>query len=172
MSNSGARLAVVRVQESWRPCGFGELLELAARLHERLPVIVGAGVLEQAAYRWKTQINENADSWAINETLPEMDHNSIVGFGLPDVSRLHVVFLRHASLHPRVLLRYEATGEALDKVGVAHELVEALGSGGLAQMLTAIYHGDLTSYYLGLLNGVHPSAVRPIDALKAKLSEQ
>lgn len=146
--------------------------QLAARLHERLPVIVGAGVLEQAAYRWKTQINENADSWAINETLPELDHNSIVGFGLPDVSRLHVVFLRHGSLHPRVLLRYDATAEALDKVGVAHETVEALGSSALAQMLTAIYHGDLTSYCLGLLNDVHPSAVRPIDDLKAKLSER
>ncbi len=146
--------------------------QLASRLYKQLPVIVGAGGLEQAAYRWKTQINENADSWAINETLPELDHNSMVGFGLPDVSRLHVVFLRHSALHPRVLLRYDATAEALDKVGVAHETVEALGSSGLAQMLTAIYYGDLTSYYLGLLNDVHPSAVAPIDDLKAKLSEQ
>ena len=146
--------------------------QFASRLYKQLPVIVGAGVLEPAAYRWKTQINENADSWAISEALPEMDHNSIVGFGLPDVSRLHVVFLRHASLHPRVLLRYDATAEALDKVGVGHETVEALGSSGLAQMLTAIYFGDLASYYLGLLNDVQPSAVRPIDDLKAKLSEQ
>ena len=143
------------------PSASNPAKQLASRLHERLPVIVGAGVLEQPAYRWKTQINENADSWAINETLPELDHNSIVGFGLPDVSRLHVVFLRHASFHPRVLLRYEATAEALDKADVAHETVQALGSSGLAQMLTAIYFGDLTSYYLGLLNGVQPSAVRP-----------
>lgn len=146
--------------------------QLASRLHGRLPVIVGAGVLEQAAYRWKTQINENADSWAINETLPELDHNSIVGFGLPDPSRLRVVFLRHSALHARLLLRYEATAQALDKAGVSHETVEALGTSALAQMLTAIYFGDLTSYYLGLLNDVQPSAVRPIDALKATLAKQ
>ncbi len=154
------------------PAANNPAKQLASRLYKQLPVIVGAGVLEPAAYRWKTQINENADSWAISEALPEMDHNSIVGFGLPDVSRLHVVFLRHSALHPRLFLRYDATAEALDKVGVAHETVEALGRSGLAQMLTAIYHGDLTSYYLGLLNDVQPSAVRPIDDLKAKLSEQ
>lgn len=146
--------------------------QLASRLHGRLPVVIGAGVLEPAAYRWKTQINENADSWATHETLPELDHNSIVGFGLPDVSRLHVVFVRHESLHPRLLLRYEATAEALDDAGVSHEMVEAAGSSELAQIMTGIYLGDFTSYYLGLLNGVNPSAVAPIDKLKAKLAEQ
>ena len=144
--------------------------QLASRLHGKLPVIIGAGVLEPAVYRWKTQINENADSWAIHEALPELDHNSIVGFGLPDVSRLHAVFVRHASLHPRLLLRYEATAEALDDAGVSHETVDASGVSDLAQTMTAVYLGDFTSYYLGLLNGVNPSAVAPIDRLKARLA--
>ncbi|MCI0856470.1 MAG: bifunctional phosphoglucose/phosphomannose isomerase [Chloroflexi bacterium] len=144
--------------------------QLAERLQWRLPVIVGADVLDVAAYRWKTQINENSKSWALHETLPELDHNSIVGFGKPDVSRLHVVFLRHAALHPRLLLRYEATGEALDDAGVSHETVEAQGTSALAQVMTAIYFGDLTSYYLALLNGVQPATVVPIDTLKAKLT--
>jgi hypothetical protein len=69
-------------------------------------------------------------------------------------------------------LRYTATADALDDAGVSHETVDALGSSPLAQVLTAVYFGDLTSYYLGILNGVQPSAVRPIDTLKAKLSEQ
>ena len=146
--------------------------QLAERLHGRLPVIVGAGVLDVAAYRWKTQINENSKSWALHETLPELDHNTIVGFGKPDVSRLHAVFLRHAALHPRLLLRYEATGEALDDAGVSHETVEAQGTSALAQVMTAIYFGDLTSYYLALLNGVQPATVEPIDTLKAKLAER
>ncbi|MCI0777424.1 MAG: bifunctional phosphoglucose/phosphomannose isomerase [Chloroflexi bacterium] len=146
--------------------------QLAERLQGRLPVIVGAGVLDGAAYRWKTQINENSKSWALHETLPELDHNSIVGFGKPDVSRLHVVFLRHAALHPRLLLRYEATGEAFDDAGVSHETVEAQGTSALAQVMTAIYFGDLTSYYLALLNGVQPATVEPIDTLKAKLTER
>jgi len=154
------------------PRGQNPAKQLAERLHGRLPVIVGAGVLDGAAYRWKTQINENSKSWALHETLPELDHNSIVGFGKPDASHLHVVFLRHAALHPRLLLRYEATGEALDDAGVSHETVEAQGTSALAQVMTAIYFGDLTSYYLALLNGVQPAIVEPIDNLKAKLAER
>ncbi len=154
------------------PRGQNPAKQLAERLHGRLPVIVGAGVLDGAAYRWKTQLNENSKSWALHETLPELDHNSIVGFGKPDVSRLHVVFLRHAALHPRLLLRYEATGEALDDAGVSHETIEAQGKSALAQVMTAIYFGDLTSYYLALLNGVQPATVEPIDTLKAKLTER
>ena len=146
--------------------------QLAARLHGRLPVVVGAGALTAAAHRWKTQLNENSKCWALYEELPELDHNAIVGFGLPEdvVARLHVVFLWHPSLHSRVLLRYEATAEALTEAGVSHERVEAPGSSPLAQVLTAIYLGDLVSYYLGLLNNVEPAPVTAIDRLKVRLA--
>ena len=40
-----------------------------------------------------------------------------------------------------------------------------------AQALTAIYFGDLVSYYLALLYGVDPSPVDPIGRLKARLAE-
>jgi glucose/mannose-6-phosphate isomerase len=145
--------------------------QLAGRLYGRLPVVVGAGVLIEAARRWKTQLNENSKCWAIWEELPELDHNTIVGFGLPAeaVRQLHVVFVAHPTLHSRVLRRYELTAEALSDAGVSNERVEALGETPLAQVLTAIYLGDFVSYYLGLLNGVEPSPVAPIAKLKAGL---
>jgi glucose/mannose-6-phosphate isomerase len=148
--------------------------QLAVRLHGRLAVVIGAGILEVAAYRWKTQMNENGKSWAVHEVLPELDHNSIAGFGLPAevVPLLRVVFLSHAALHSRVLLRYEATAQALSDAGVAHERVEAKGAVPLAQVLTAIYMGDYTSYYLALLNEVEPSPVPALDKMKAWLAER
>jgi glucose/mannose-6-phosphate isomerase len=154
------------------PAERNQAKQLAARLHGRLPVVVGAGILTAAAHRWKTQLNENSKCWALYEELPELDHNAIVGFGLPEdvVARLHVVFLWHPSLHSRLLLRYEATAEALNEAGVSHEQVEAPGSSPLAQVLTAIYLGDLVSYYLALLNNVEPSPVTAIDRLKARLA--
>ena len=154
------------------PAERNQAKQLAARLHGRLPVVVGAGALTEAAHRWKTQLNENSKCWALYEELPELDHNAIVGFGLPQdvAARLHVVFLWHPSLHSRVLLRYEATEEALTEAGVSHERVEAHGSSQLAQVLTTIYLGDLVSYYLGLLNDVEPSPVTAIDRLKARLA--
>ncbi|MGB2695079.1 MAG: bifunctional phosphoglucose/phosphomannose isomerase [Dehalococcoidia bacterium] len=148
--------------------------QVASRLVDRLPVIVGAGVLTEAAHRWKTQLNENSKSWALHEELPELNHNTIVGFGLPRelVERMHVVFLYHASLHERVRLRYEITEEALAEAGVSHERVVAQGESALAQVLTSIYFGDLTSYYLALLYGESPAPVKSLDHVKARLSER
>ena len=172
------REAVALLQEQRDSLGFAAPAEdnpakqLATRMQGRLPVVVGGGLLAVAAKRWKTQLNENSKSWALHEELPEMDHNSIAGFGLPGgvVGRLHVVFLWHAALHSRLLLRYEATAEALSAAGVSHERVEAQGASPLAQMLSAIYLGDLASYYLALLSDVEPSPVAAIERLKARLA--
>jgi len=146
--------------------------QLAARLHGRLPIVFGAGVLVQAAHRWKTQLNENSKCWAVYDELPELDHNAIAGFGLPEGigERAYVVFLYHATLHPRIILRYEATREALTRAGVPSERVEAKGSSPLSQVLTAVLFGDYVSYYLAVLNGVPPSPVEAIQHLKRKLA--
>lgn len=146
--------------------------QLAARLIDRLPIIIGAGVLSVAAYRWKTQFNENSKIWALYEELPELDHNTIVGFELPKrlVPHLHAVFLGHPALPARLLLRYDGTGDALSDAGVSNERVDARGSTALAQVLTAVYHGDWVSFYLGLLNGVDPSTIVPIEKLKKRLA--
>src|SRR5436309_11947912 len=73
---------------------------LALRLHERLPVIYGAGALIEVARRWKTQLNESAKVWAFFEEMPEAQHNAIVGMGLPQAiaGATTVVVLRSARL--------------------------------------------------------------------------
>jgi len=145
--------------------------QLALRLHGRLPVIVAGGILTEAAHRWKTQLNENGKCWAMYEALPELDHNSIEGFALARqvLPYLHVVFLTNASLGERLATAYEATAAELTQAGVSHERVETEGASPLAQALSAIFFGDLTSYYLGLLNGVEPSPVPGIARFKARL---
>ena len=170
--------AVALMQQQRARLGFATPVErnpakqLAGRLYGRLPVIVGAGVLTEAAYRWKTQFAENSKVWALCEQLPELGHNTIVGFGLPGevVPTLRVVFLSHPALHPRLLRQYEAVAGELGAAGVSHERVDGEGKSPLAQVLTAIYFGDFVSYYLALLNGVEPSPVAPIARFKAKLA--
>ena len=170
--------AIALMREQRAQLGFASPAErnpakqLAARLYKRLPAIIGAGPLTDAAHRWKTQLNENSKCWALYDELPELGHNTIVGFGLTRdvVELLHVVFLWHPALHPRVLVEYDVAADELSREGVSHERVEAKGSTPLAQALTAIYMGDLVSYYLAMLNGVDPSPVAPIDRLKARLA--
>jgi glucose/mannose-6-phosphate isomerase len=138
--------------------------QLARRVAGRLPLFVGAESFAPVAYRWRTQTNENGKSWAIADELPEMNHNAPVGYGLPQriVPLLHAVLLRHASVHPRVALRFDATRDQMQRAGVSAEIVDVTGSTLLAQVLRGVMLGDMMSYYLGLLNVVDPS---PVDAL-------
>ena len=147
--------------------------QLAGRLQGRVPVVVGGAGLAVAAHRWKTQLNENSKIWALWDELPEMDHNSVVGFGLPQtfVSQLTALFLLPKLIERRDEVRYEATAAELARAGVAHERLDVAGESPLARVLSAIYLGDFTSYYLALLNGVDPATIEPIARIKARLAK-
>ena len=148
--------------------------QLARRLHGRLPFVVGGGFLAPAALRWQTQLNENAKTWAFSDELPEINHNLIVGLGLPTgaLGLLHVVFLDAAGLHPRTRLRFDATADLLREAGVGHERLVFEETDLLAALLCAVHFGDLVSLYLAMLNGVQPFGVANIDWLKARLARE
>lgn len=147
--------------------------QLAARIRGNLPVIYGAGFLAGAANRWKTQFNENAKSWASFEVLPELDHNAVVGFGIPEVMRQHaaVIMLRSASDPQRIQRRWSVTGELLEREGVTAQEIWGRGESKLSQMLSLIHFGDYVSFYVAMLNGVDPTPVKPIAFLKRRLAE-
>ena len=55
--------------------------KLATEIGDRVPVIWGAeGIGAVAASRWKAQFNENAKVPAFAASLPELDHNEVVGW--------------------------------------------------------------------------------------------
>ncbi len=147
--------------------------QLARRLAGRIPVIYGAEFLTEVARRWRGQLAENGKTAAFSDELPELNHNTVVGYPNPAAMREHatIVFLRSPALHPRVLLRYEATSEMLAEAGIRAETVSSHGSGPLAQALGLILFGDYVSYYVALLNGADPTEVNVIARLKRRLAE-
>ncbi len=146
---------------------------LARRLHGRFVVVYGSGFMEPVANRWKTQVNENSKAWATFEGLPELNHNSVVGYEHPGELRdkLMVVMLTSALDHPRTAIRFRVTREILDERGIPNATVSAWGRSRLAQMLSTIHFGDYVSYYLAALNGADPTPVAVIDFLKRRLAE-
>lgn len=147
--------------------------QLACRAEGKQLMALGAGPLGAVANRWKTQWNENAKQWAFFELLPELNHNSVCGFGIPDAVREHtlVVMLRSEDDHPRLQARWDATAELLAREGVAVERVYGRGHSRLAQMLSLIHFGDFVSFYLAVLNGVDPTPVDAIAFLKRRLAQ-
>jgi glucose/mannose-6-phosphate isomerase len=157
-----------------RPASGNPAKQLALRLHERLPVVYGAGALTEVARRWKTQLNESAKVWAFFEEAPEAQHNAIIGLGLPHaIARAAtVVLLRSETLdHPRVALRHELMRGLLADAGIESIEPAASGPRALAQMLSLTLLGDYSAGYLGLMYGVDPTPTTVIDELKVSLAK-
>jgi glucose/mannose-6-phosphate isomerase len=155
------------------PVGSNRAKQLAIKLHGKIAVIYGAGVLSQVAHRWKTQINENSKSWAFYEIFSELNHNAVVGYRFPGelASKIYVILLRCPSLHPRILIRYQVTSDLLEQSGIGHEIIDSRVKGDLNQMMGLIYLGDWVSYYLAMLSEIDPTPVKSIDYLKNRLSQ-
>lgn len=145
---------------------------LARALCGRIVSIYAAEFLADVARRWKTQINENSKQWAEFETLPEANHNAVVGYAHPlgNPDSICVVQLQSPLYHERTRIGMEATRELLDAAALENRLVAVQGPTPLAQQLFAILFGDYVSYYLAMLNGVDPTPVAPINHVKAQLA--
>jgi glucose/mannose-6-phosphate isomerase len=147
--------------------------ELARSLYGTTPVIAGAGLTTPIAYRWKTQINENAKQPCFFNELPELDHNELAGWeGAPDVGRFSAVFLDDSDAHPRVKARVELTERAIAGSAAASFRLETRGQTSIERVISLVLLGDLVSIYLAALRGVDPGPVSAIDGLKAQLSKR
>jgi glucose/mannose-6-phosphate isomerase len=140
--------------------------EIAERLGNTVPVIVGADLTSAVARRWKTQINENAEMPGFFSELPEADHNEICGWRGDTLS---ATLLEDADQHPRERRRFELTGEAIAAAGAEAIHVETEGDTRVARLLWATMLGDLVSVRLAELRGVDPLPVETIDRLKSAL---
>jgi glucose/mannose-6-phosphate isomerase len=145
--------------------------ELARGLHGSAPVIAGAGLTAPIAYRWKTQVNENAKLPCFAHELPELDHNELVGWeGAPEVGRFAAVFLDDSDSHPRVKARMELTEKLIADNATACFHVETRGQTTIERVFSLVLLGDLVSIYLAALRGVDPGPVKLLEQLKAELA--
>jgi glucose/mannose-6-phosphate isomerase len=147
--------------------------QLAWSLLDRLPVIEGSGFMAAVARRWKTQINENSNSAAAAEELPEATHNTVVGYEQPETMRDHqyVVFLASDADAARNRERARLSMELLKASTMDYQRVAFDGPGRFAQACAAISLGDYVSFYLALLYGVDPSKTEALTLVKAAMSE-
>ncbi len=145
---------------------------MAKTLFGKFPWVQGtAGIMGAAAYRWRCQFNENSKVLAHSSEYPELNHNEVVGWGLPaEMARgIEVVILSRPEEYYRVRARVEITRRMIAEKAPVH-LVQAEGKSPLAQLMSAVYLGDFTSLYLAFLNGVDPADIGPINALKSRLA--
>ena len=159
----------------WGPDSAEDSLakEIARGLHGTTPVIAGAGLTTPIAYRWKTQINENAKQPAFTHELPELDHNELAGWeGAQEVGRFSAVFLDDSDAHPRLKERMDLTERLIAGNAAASFRLETRGQTTIERVISLVLLGDLVSIYLAVLRGVDPGPVKAIEELKAALAKR
>jgi glucose/mannose-6-phosphate isomerase len=148
--------------------------QLARSLQASIPLVWGAELTAPVAQRWKGQFNENAKVPAYSSTVPELDHNEIVGFsGMPaPFSELaQLILLRDERQHRQVQRRFDLTRELVEPHVSRVLSVTSEGRSALARMLDLVMLGDYVSLYLALLRAVDPGPVEMIERLKERLAE-
>jgi glucose/mannose-6-phosphate isomerase len=147
--------------------------KMADSLGGKVVAIYGSGAtMEPVAFRWRSQIEENAKNLALHHILPEMNHNELVGWRYPEavLRQIGVVMLRDKGDHAQVQRRFDLTRDVITgKAGAVHE-VWSEGVSLLARVLSLISLGDYVSLYMAYVNNVDPTPVEIIDYLKKNLA--
>jgi glucose/mannose-6-phosphate isomerase len=151
----------------------GVAVGIAERIGRTIPVVYGAvGLGAAAAYRWKTQVNENAKAPAFAGSQPEVCHNEVCGFGQHgDVTRqlLSLVGLRLGSESPQLSRRFRIFEEVVDEAVGDVIVVDGEGEGDLARFFDLVAIGDLVSLHLAAREGVDPGPVPVLEEIKNRL---
>ena len=146
---------------------------LAWAIFGRIPVVYGAGPMAAVARRWKTQFNENAKAWAVDEPMPEANHNAIEGTLNPreEGDALYVVELRSSDEAPEIAARYQVVEELLAERSTNRTAVWAEGRSPLGRVISAVTYGDMVSVYLAILYQTDPTPVTLLSMLKERLAK-
>jgi glucose/mannose-6-phosphate isomerase len=150
-----------------------EARQLAGQLLGRLPFIYADDALGALATRFQQQINENAKQLAHVNIFPEMNHNELVGWQLPEATFKNavVVYLRSSFNHPRVDVRLEVCRPIFAQLAQAVVDLPLRGESLLEQTIYFIHLTDWASYYLAELNGVDSYQIKVINHLKDELAK-
>jgi glucose/mannose-6-phosphate isomerase len=152
------------------PIEANEAKALAAWLSSRTVLIWGSeGLAEAPALRWKAQFNENAKVPAWSSALPELDHNEIEGWADGAGRGYGAVILRHGHEHPRMGRRVQATLDAIARSGLDARQVWARGDRPMAALFWLMMMGDFIAIYLAILQGIDPTPIPVLTALKTRL---
>jgi glucose/mannose-6-phosphate isomerase len=165
--------------------------QLALDLLDTLPCAWGTGAVPSAvAYRFACQLAENAKLPAVHGEVPEAHHNQVVAlagrFGAlapsadddlfrdrvedgPPPPRLRLVLFHDTDELPEVARRRVGAGALAEEYGLGVSDVPATGEHPLERLASMVAPADFASVYLALLQGVDPTPIEPIAALKDRV---
>ena len=147
-----------------------EARNLAEVLHNKIPVIYSDAWFEGVAVRFRQQINENSKMLCWHHSIPEMNHNELVGWKKKNED-LAVVILRNSSDFFRTQKRMEINKSVFANYTSNIHEIHSQGTNDLERSLYLIHFGDWVSSYLADIQNIDSVEVNVITHLKGELAK-
>jgi glucose/mannose-6-phosphate isomerase len=145
-------------------------MKVAGQLENKIPIIYTTDRMESVAVRFRQQVNENAKMLCWHHVVPEMNHNELVGWKMPNED-LAVVYFRNKDDYERNAVRIEINKTIIKKcTGNIIEL-HSKGRNLIERAMYFVHLGDWISCYLADLRNEDSIEVKAIDFLKGELGK-
>ena len=149
-----------------------EIFNLAKKIHSTFPVIITEEDLSSIGYRLKCQLNENSKMLSYNVTLPEMNHNEIVGWDSKLIDKNLFSLIWIDITWPANIKRMDITNKILKNKNSSNHHIQIPSElqNDLSGLFYLINYLDWLSYWCAYLNKVDINAIESIDILKKELA--
>ena len=147
--------------------------DLAKKIYKTIPIIYGDfRYTSSIALRWRGQIEENSKMISFHNSIPEMNHNEIVGYENNNdfFGKLSIIWLKDKKINTRNSLRQKLSLNLLSESISKQFEIESYGESLIERLFYLIYWGDWLSFWLAIFHKTDPSPVIKIEKLKKKLA--
>jgi len=142
--------------------------DIAKTLLHKIPVIYSLANMRSSAKRWKTQINENSKFISFCGSLPEFNHNEIVGWTNDVKNKMFMpVILYDDDASGIIKHMTDASIGVLEDKDLKIVSYHVTGSSNLEKNLKCIIVGDFVSLQLAHLRKTDPSAAGPVEEVNS-----
>jgi len=147
---------------------------LAGKLGEKIPIVYSSNRNLPLALYWKINFEETSKTPAFCNTLPELNHNEMIGFASEAASEFlpgnfHFIFLKDKDDDLRIQKRAEATAKLYEDRGLGVENADL--EGGIWQKIfSSLSLSNWTSFYLAKDRSVDPEDISAIEEFKKQVA--
>ena len=150
-----------------------EVHSLAKEIYSTIPIIVTEEDMTSIGFRLKSQLNENSKMLSYNITLPEMNHNEIVGWQSKEIDKNAFSLVWIDIRYNKNVKRMNITNNILkDRVVASHhiDVPSEIATHHLASCLYLVNYVDWLSCWCADLHDVDIMNIDNIDTLKKSIT--
>jgi glucose/mannose-6-phosphate isomerase len=146
-----------------------QAMQMTEFLLDKTPIIYTSSGFEGVAIRLRQQLNENSKVLCWHHIIPEMNHNELVGWTVPN-DQLAVVYLRSGNEYARTAERIDFLQKVISNYTANQLSIVSQGNSAIEEAFYLIHVSDWASVYLAEKRGVDAMDIDIIYKLKEHLS--